>query len=85
MIIICDYCKKIACPSSCPGFSGHSPELRGQVGECYECSSYVYEGDSHVLYGGRLLCRECAEELVPPELLSFLKCKDVKDFFDMLF
>lgn len=85
MIIICNYCKKIICPSSCPEFNGYLPELGDSVGLCFECSTFVYEGDSHFSHDGKLLCRECAEELISPELLDFLDCKEIKDFFDMLF
>jgi hypothetical protein len=72
------------CPSSCPEFDGYLADLGSSVGKCEICSSRAYEYDGHFIKNHKILCKECAEELISQELLDFLDCDDVKDFFDML-
>ena len=72
------------CPSSCPEFDGFVPGLGASVGECDICSALAYEDDGYLIKNGKILCEECAKELISPELLDFLDCADIKDFFDML-
>lgn len=84
MIIICDECKQYVCPSSCPSYEGRSLNSSELVGACSRCDEILFFGDEYYRREGGILCRECAEELVSSELLDFLDCDDVKDFFDML-
>ena len=72
------------CPSSCPEFDGYVVGLGDALGECEICSSRVYEHDGHLVKNGKNLCKECAQELIPLELLEFLDCADIVEFFDML-
>lgn len=72
------------CPSSCPEFDGFVSGLGFSLGECNMCSARVYEGDEYYEKNGKILCEECAKELISPELLELLECTDIKDFFDML-
>ena len=84
MIFICKYCGQYICPSSCPGFDGHVAGLGKATGACTHCETSVYAEEGYFEKNGKILCRECAEELVSPELLEFLDCEDISDFFDML-
>lgn len=84
MIIICKICGQYSCPSSCPEFNGFVAGLGTSIGECEICSARVYDDDGHFVKNGKILCQDCAEELISPELLEFLDCADIKDFFDML-
>ena len=72
------------CPSSCPEFDGYVVGLGNAIGECEICASRVYEDDGHFIRNGKILCQDCAKELISPELLEFLDCAEIKDFFDML-
>lgn len=72
------------CPSSCPEFDGYVSGLGDSLGECEICAARVYDDDGHCVKNGKILCRDCAEELISQELLDFLDCNDIKDFFDML-
>lgn len=84
MIIICEYCGQYICPSACPNFEGYVAGLGSSIGNCSVCESRVYDEDGHQEKNGKILCAECAEELVSPELLEFLDCTDIEEFFDML-
>ncbi len=84
VIIICKICGQYICPSSCPEFDGFVAGLGSALGECELCSARVYEGDEYYIKNGKILCEECTRELISPELLDFLECADIKDFFDML-
>ena len=84
MIIICDYCGHYVCPSSCPSFNGRLISLGTAVGKCHICSSNVYRDEAHHVHDGRILCEDCASELITDELLEFLDCADIKEFFDLL-
>lgn len=72
------------CPSSCPEFDGFVVGLGNSLGECEICSERAYENDGHYIKNGKILCKECAKELISPELLEFLDLTDIQDFFDML-
>ena len=48
--------------------------------EVLECLEDIHELEKN----GKLLCEDCANELTSPELLDFLDCINLKDFFDML-
>ena len=84
MIIICDYCKMSVCPSSCPSFEGKVAGLDSLDATCEVCGARLYEGDEIYRPNGKIICGECAEELVSPELLELLDCADIKEFFDSL-
>lgn len=84
MIIICDICNQYVCPSSCPSFEGKLASLGASLGRCFYCSSNAYENDGHHSYNGKILCDECASELISSELLEYLGCDSIKDFFDLL-
>lgn len=84
MIIICDYCKNYVCPSTCPSFDGYMPSLGESVAICSTCEQRLYEDEEIYCYNDKYICKECAEELIPSELLEFLDCADIKEFFDML-
>ncbi len=73
------------CPSSCPNFDGYVSGVGSRIGECTVCEQGIYEDDKHYIKNGKFLCSECAEEFISPELLEFLDCSDIKDFFDMLY
>ena len=73
------------CPSSCPNFDGYIHGAGARIGQCESCEQGIYEDDVHYKKNGKLLCVECAEELISPELLQFLDCDNIKDFFDMLY
>ena len=85
MIIICEYCKQYECPSSCPSFDGYISELGKPKGLCDQCEQRIYEDERHYKFGDKMICCECAEELISPELLELLDCENIKDFFDMLY
>ena len=85
MIIICEYCRQYECPPSCPSFIGNISGVGSRIGRCDSCESNIYEDDKYYRKGEKMLCSECAEELISPELLEFLGCEDIKDFFDMLY
>ena len=84
MIIICKICGQYTCPSSCPEFDGYIVGIGSASGECEICGARIYEGDEYFRKNGKALCEDCAEELISQELLDFLGCADIKDFFDML-
>ena len=84
VIIICKICGQYKCPSSCPEFSGYIPGLGACVDECFICGTRVYEDDEFFEKNGRVLCDDCVKDLISQELLDFLDCTDVKDFFDLL-
>lgn len=84
MINICDVCKQYVCPSACPNYSYCAPLFGADVGACSVCSERVCDGDEFYVYNERLLCAECAGELIPSELLSFLLCDSIAEFFEML-
>ena len=84
VINICKICGQYVCPPSCPEFDGFVVGLGSSLGECDICSARVYEDDGHFEKNGKLLCEDCANELISPELLDFLNCINLKDFFDML-
>lgn len=73
------------CPSSCPNFDGYIQGAGDRIGECECCEQSIYEDDIHYRKNGKFICVECAEELISPELLQFLDCDNIKDFFDMLY
>ena len=81
---MCEYCKQYECPPSCPSFDGYVSWLGSPTFICEMCEGKIYEGDVHYVRGDRALCEDCAKELVSPELLEFLGCDDIKDFFDLL-
>lgn len=85
MIIICEICKSYVCPPACPNFDGRVVGLGTRNGECHICGAGIYEGDGHFCRDEKMLCVECAEELISSELISFLGCEDINDFFDMLY
>jgi len=85
VIIICKICSQYICPSACPGFEGYVVSLGVPDGECASCGKRLYTGAGESLRArGKRICADCAEELVSPELLEFLGCADIKEFFDML-
>ena len=84
MINICKICGQYSCPSSCPEFDGFVEGLGNALGECEICSSRCYTDDGHFCKDDKYLCVECAEILISPELLQYLDCVDIKEFFDML-
>lgn len=85
MIIICEICESYVCPSACPHFYGRVTGVGEPIGRCHICGARIYEGDGHFCRDEKMLCAECAEELIPSELLSFLGCENKNDFFDMLY
>ena len=84
MIIICEICEKYICPPACPNYAGRVVGLGATVGYCYECGGRIHEEEEHFRFYDRFLCDQCADELIPSELLSFLACSDIKDFFELL-
>ena len=85
MIIICEFCRQYECPSSCPTFDGYISGAGAYIGKCDYCDQGIFEDDKYYKFGEKILCSECAEELISPELLDFLDCESIKDFFDMLY
>lgn len=85
MIIICEICESYVCPPACPHFDGRVTGVGEPIGRCHICGARIYERDGHFCRDEKILCAECAEELIPSELLSFLGCEDINDFFDMLY
>ena len=85
MIIICEYCFQYECPPACPNFNGYISGSGNRVGECVNCEQGIYEDDKYYAKNGKFLCKDCAEELITPELLDFLDCENIKDFFEMLY
>lgn len=81
---MCKVCSHYICPSSCPSFDGRVAGLGEPTGECSVCESRTYSGETLYFYDGKVICAECASELVSPELLDFLGCADIEDFFEML-
>ena len=77
-------CGQYICPSSCPEFDGFVAGLGSSLGECFVCSARVYEDDEYFVKDNKILCEVCASELISPELLEFLDCADIDEFFDML-
>lgn len=73
------------CPASCPNFDGYVSGAGIRLGECAYCEQGIHEDDEYYSKNGKLLCKDCAEELISPELLDFLDCESIKDFFDMLY
>lgn len=84
MIIICEHCGQYLCPPPCPNFSGYVAGPGSAVGTCEVCGARIYEDEKRYCKDGKIMCAECAEELISPELLEFLGCADIKEFFDML-
>ena len=84
VIIICDCCGFYICPSSCPNFNGRLVSLGYPIGECYNCLSDVYSEEPHHVHDGRILCEKCASEVVSVELLEYLDCENIKEFFSLL-
>ena len=84
MIFICKICGQYSCPSSCPEFDGYVPGLGNADGECEICGARVYSGDGHFVSNGKIICGDCAEELVSDELLELLGLADLKEFFELL-
>lgn len=84
MIIICKICGQYKCPSSCPEFNGYVAGLGYSTGTCELCGSRAYGDDGHYPINGKIICQECAEEIVSPDLLELLDCADIKEFFEML-
>ena len=82
---MCDYCKQYSCPSACPSYDGDLAGLSEKIGRCFICEDGVYADDEQYTKNEKYLCKECASELISPELLEFLDCEDIKDFFDMLY
>ena len=82
---MCEYCMQYECPSSCPNFDGYISAVGTRLGECNNCEQGIYENEKHYKKNGKILCSECAEELIPPDLLDFLDCDSIDDFFDMLY
>lgn len=85
MIIICDICRLYTCPTACPSYEGKNVLLGDSVGECSVCGARVYNDDEHYTHDGKMLCVECAEELLSPELLAFFGCDTITEFFEMLY
>ena len=85
MIIICDICGAYTCPPACPSYEGKNVLLGDSVGECSVCGARVYDDDNHHSHDGKIICAECAEELLSPELLAFLGCATITEFFEMLY
>ena len=85
MIIICDICKQYICPSACPSFTGYVAQIGDSKRVCSVCEVRVYNADKYYEKDDNILCSECAEELISPDLLDFLGCSDTKEFFDMLY
>ena len=85
VIIICEICESYVCPSACPNFDGRVVGVGSPIGVCLECGGHIYDGDVHFCRDNKILCAECAEKLIPSELLSFLGCEDINDFFEMLY
>ena len=81
---MCEYCRQYECLPACPSFDGHTTELGSSTGKCAFCDGNIYDCDEYYAKNDKILCAECAEELVSPELLDFLGCETIKDFFDML-
>ena len=84
MIIICKICGQYVCPSSCPEFSGYVVGVGISIGNCELCGTRVYEDDEYFCVNDKKICRECAEEIVSPDLLDLLGCADMNEFFEML-
>ena len=84
MINICKICGQYNCPPACPSFDGFVAGLGSSIGECEVCGSRAYSDDTYFEKNGKILCKDCAEELISPELLDFLDFADIKEFFDML-
>lgn len=81
---MCDECGRYFCPSSCPEFSGFIVGSGSPRAYCSLCEQALYRGESYYLRGKEILCEDCAEALLPSELLDFLDCSSPKDFFEML-
>ncbi len=64
---------------------GYLAQAGQAEGMCYSCGTRVYNADKYYKKDDKILCSECAEELISPELLDFLVCTDIKEFFDMLY
>ena len=84
MIIICEICKQYSCPASCPEFDGYVTGLGESIGACELCGCRAYEDEECYAVNGKIICQDCAEELVSQELLELFDLADVKEFFDML-
>ena len=84
VIIICKICNQYFCPPACPNFDGFVVGLGSSVAECEICSTRLYDGDVPFEKNGKFLCQDCASDLISQDLLDFLDCADIKDFFDML-
>ena len=84
MIIICEICGQYICPACCPEFNGYVPGLGKSTGLCELCGSRVYDGDGHHIVNAKVICGDCAEEIVSPDLLELFECADINDFFQML-
>ena len=84
MIIICDECGQYFCPDSCPNFSGFIVGIGDPVRVCSLCESALYRKDKYFVFRDRTVCADCAERLIPPELLDLLDCFSPEDFFDLL-
>ena len=84
MIIICDYCQKYVCPSSCPNFEGYEVGLGYSQKRCSLCEGRIYDEEQYYSYEGKTVCQECAQELISQELLALLECKNIQEFFDLL-
>ena len=81
---MCEYCRQYECPPACPNYDGYSSSLGTCFGGCELCGSGIYDDVGHYTFKGKHLCEECVEDLVSPELLDFLGCTTIKEFFDML-
>ena len=81
MILICKICGQYICSASCPGFEGRVVGLGMPCATCSVCETGVYNEEEHYTKNGKVLCKECAMELISPELLDFLDCADIDDFF----
>ena len=84
MIIICKICGQYRCPSSCPEFDGYVAGLGRSIGSCELCGARAYDDDGHYSVNNKIICPDCAEEIVSPDFLELLECADIKEFFEML-
>lgn len=75
---------KYYCPPSCPSFSGYMPELPEALGACALCYTKLREGDRIYKYKSKLLCKDCANDVITEALMEFLDISSQEELFDML-
>ena len=57
---LCEYCKGLICPPSCPNYTEDPPTLFGVICECFRCGRKVFRGEAFQYRNNEFFCGKCA-------------------------